>query len=51
MRDFFAFKNINTIQNREGFSSLSCTREPLIIPSLHVTELNENATCAGDASV
>jgi hypothetical protein len=51
MEEFCEFKNINMIQNREGFSSLSCTREPVIIPSLHVTELNENATCARDASV
>lgn len=48
---FCKFKNINTIQNREGFSSLSCTCELVIIPSLHVTELNENVTCARDASV
>ena len=49
--EFVCLKTINRIQNREGFSSVSCTCEPLIIPNLRVTGLNENATCARGAGV
>jgi hypothetical protein len=50
MKEFCMFKNISKSLNCEAFILLSYARESVIIPNLHVTELNSSEICVRDAS-